>query len=244
MLPPSMLAIFTVGQLILSAIVVWLMKKMQVFDIKDFKFREMGKVVHLAWVGIMFPIGVFFYKFVQLPENSLAIPNMFYLVVVILHPLIGTGLLEEVLFRGLVFKILLKKMRHSKKGIINACLISSAFFGIVHIFNLFAGNNVLSVVETIISAFAFGMFCSAVFLRTRTLWIPILLHGFTNLSHQIFNAISSPVALYQDSLISADISIPKFILENLVGKILYLIAGIVLLRKVKPGEIADDIVNY
>lgn len=136
--PPYEKAIYTVGQLVLSFAIIGLMRKFQVFNINDFRFRNMGKGILLAWVGIVDAVVTFLFNFLPLPENSLIAPNPLHLVIVVLHPLIGTALFEEVLCRGLVLKLLLVKMGNTKKGIIGACIISSVIFGIGHGFNIIA----------------------------------------------------------------------------------------------------------
>ena len=114
--PPVRLAIFTCGQLILSGTVIWLMRMLDVFDINDFSFKGTGKSFRTAWFGIVYAAVSFFVVFFQIPENSFVRPNIFYLLIVVLHPFIGTGLFEEVLYRGLVLKILLEKKRRIKNA--------------------------------------------------------------------------------------------------------------------------------
>lgn len=236
--PSVRLAIFTVGQLMLSGTVVWLMRKLEVFDTNDFKFKGIGKGFCLAWFGFLYIAIYFLICFMSIPENSFVAPSMFYLLIVVLHPFIGTGLFEEVLHRGLVLKILLKKTGGSKRGIILACVISSAIFGLLHIGNILAGAPVLPTVTQIISATATGLFFAAVFIRTGKLWIPIFLHGLLNVSVQIFNAFS-PDALMQNIESQDGTDIVGFIINTLFQTLPILIAALILLRKVKPDEISD-----
>ena len=245
------LAIFTIGQLVLSAIAIWLMRKLQVFNINDFKFKGVGKGFLLGWVAIVYVIISFLVSFLELPANSLVAPNMLYLLIVFVHLLLGTGVLEEVLFRGLILKTLLKKMGQSKKGIINACFISAAFFGIGHIVNIFniadksSIGSYLPITSQLVCATAFGVFCVALFLRTKTLWVPILLHTLANLPAYIIDAITSPGDILQITETMVEIDIPRLIfVDTLLVSLPFLIAGLVLLRKVKPDDIADLIPEY
>jgi len=233
---PYSIAFFTMGQLVLSAAVIWLMRKMQVFDVNDFKFKNMGKGFLLGWFGIVFAMVAFYSAYSQLPEKTFIVPNPLHLSIVVLHPFVGTGILEEVLIRGLILKLLLTKMGHTKKGIINACLISSALFGIVHIVNIIQVGSIWPVISQIIYATAGGFFFAALFLRTKTLMITILLHGIINLSSQIFGAIV-PYDIYV--LLTqppSEINIPEIIINTLLISIPLLVVGFVLLRKVKPDE--------
>ena len=240
MTPSIRLAVFTIGQLVLFCIVVWLMRKLEVFDINDFRFKEVGKGLLLAWFGIVFIVISFIINFTQIPANSFIAPNVFYLMIVVLHPFIGTSLFEEVLFRGLVFKILLRKTGDSKRGIVFACVVSSLLFGLVHIFNILAGAPVLPTASNVISAAASGVFFAAVFYRTRKLLIPILFHGFLNLSHQIYDALVSPDRLLQSAESQAGINITWSIIFTLFGNLAIIIAGLVLLRNVRPDGIPNE----
>ena len=244
MASPGRLMVFTIGQLILAGIAVWLMCKLEVFDINDFRFKGVGKGFRLAGFGFVYIAISFFINFMQIPENGFIAPNILSLFIVILHPFIGTGLFEEVLYRGLVFKILLRKTGHSKRGVIFACVISSVIFGVLHLVNVFAGASVLSTISQVVHATATGLFFAAVFLRTKKLWIPILLHGLLNLSAQIFNAIVSPDLL---------LKIPEPQTgTDAIGRTIYtlfialpiLIAALVLLRKVEPDGIPNDPPNF
>jgi membrane protease YdiL (CAAX protease family) len=239
-IPPIRLSIFTIGQIALSVLVVWIMRKMQLFNINDFKFKSIGKGFLIAWAAFAFPIVNFVVTLTQLPENISITPNIFYIIVIVLHPFIGTGFFEEVLYRGLVLKILLKKMGGSKKGIINACVISSVIFGVVHIVNL-SVSDILPVMNTIIIAIPIGLFFAALYLRTGTLLFPMLGHALLNLSSQIFDAVIFPDALLQEAQTQTEMDAPSFIMSTLFAAIPYLIAGLILLRKVKPGEMGNEV---
>ena len=237
--PTVRLAFFTLGQLMLSGTVVWLMRKLEVFDTNDFKFKGIGKGFCLAWFGFLYIAITFLICFMSYPENSFIAPSMINLLIVVLHPFIGTGLFEEVLHRGLILKILLKKTGGSKRGVILACVISSAIFGLLHISTIFAGYPFLTIVALMISATATGLFFAAVFIRTGKLWITIFFHGLLNVSGQIFNAIVSPDALTQNIESQAGPDIVGFIINTLFQTLPILIAALILLRKVKPDEISD-----
>lgn len=90
------------------------------------------------------------------------------------------GFLEEMIFRGLLFKAM------AKDGVKSAIIVSSVTFGIGHIVNLFNGSgaellpNLLQVVYAIAIGFAFVM----IYCRTKSL-LPCI---FT---HSIFNGLSA-----------------------------------------------------
>ena len=89
------------------------------------------------------------------------------------------GFLEEVIFRGLLFKSM------DENGIKSAIIVSSITFGMGHIINLFNGSgaellpNILQVIYATAAGFMFVM----IFHKTGSLIPCIVFHG-------IFNAIS------------------------------------------------------
>lgn len=234
LLQPGYVTVFSVWQLFMSALIVWAMRKTEVFDISDFKLKGLGKGLLLAWFPILLSIESFFMLLLQLPDNSLIKPNILHVLAFVLHTLC-IGIFEETLIRGLTLKLLLKKMGSSKKGIIVACIVSSILFGISHITNLFLGDSLVKVIGQIFSTTAIGFYFAVLFLRTRTLWVPILVHMLVNLSSYIFNVIVSYDVLVQRAQASANIE------SNIANRVLLIvvfsIAGWILFRKVKP--IAD-----
>lgn len=89
------------------------------------------------------------------------------------------GFLEEVIFRGLLFKAM------AENGIKSAVIVSSITFGIGHIINLFNGSgaelipNILQVIYAIAAGFMFVM----VYYKGGSLIPCIVAHG-------VFNALS------------------------------------------------------
>lgn len=91
----------------------------------------------------------------------------------------GVGFLEEVLFRGLLFKAM------AENGIKSAVIVSSITFGMGHIINLINGSgaellpNILQVIYAAAAGFMFVM----IFYRSGSLIPCIIAHG-------LFNALS------------------------------------------------------
>jgi len=89
------------------------------------------------------------------------------------------GFLEEIIFRGMLFKAM------SKDSLKSAVAVSSVTFGIGHIINLFNGSgaellpNLLQVIYAVAAGFMFVM----IFLKSGSLIPCIVIHG-------VFNAVS------------------------------------------------------
>lgn len=99
-----------------------------------------------------------------------------YIIVLALEALM-IGLFEEFAFRGVLFPYILENRRATGKSIFWATVISSAAFGAVHIFNLFAGGGVGAVVLQVGYSFLIGGMCAIVLLYTRCIWLCVALHA-------------------------------------------------------------------
>ncbi len=87
------------------------------------------------------------------------------------------GVFEEMAFRGVFFLIILETRRATGKQIFFSTVASSALFGMVHLFNLLAGAGVGSVVMQVGYSFLIGGMCAVVLLRTKNIWLSVLLHA-------------------------------------------------------------------
>ena len=86
------------------------------------------------------------------------------------------GFLEEVIFRGLLFKAI------AKDNIKSAIIISSLTFGIGHIINLFNGSgmNLINNLCQICFAVAVGFLLVTIFYRSGSLLPCIIVHSAIN----------------------------------------------------------------
>ena len=82
---------------------------------------------------------------------------------------------EEIFSRGVIFGVLL---RH---GLVVAVTGSSLIFGVMHL-NGYIGQyfDPWRAYWHVVSAIAFGVFACALMLVTRSIWMPIVLHTFSN----------------------------------------------------------------
>lgn len=88
------------------------------------------------------------------------------------------GFLEEVIFRGLLFNAM------KKDNLKAAIAVSALTFGMGHIINLFNGAELIPNILQIIYATATGFMLVMLFVRTKSLIVPVAFHG-------IFNALSA-----------------------------------------------------
>ena len=90
------------------------------------------------------------------------------------------GFLEEMIFRGFLFKAM------AKNGVKSAIIVSSVTFGIGHIVNLINGSgaNIISNLLQVVYAMAVGFTFVMIFYKTNSL-LPCII------THCIFNSLSA-----------------------------------------------------
>ena len=110
--------------------------------------------------------------------------------------MIFVGFLEEMIFRGLLFKAMIND------GVKSAIIVSSVTFGIGHIVNLVNGSGaeLLPNILQVLYAIAIGFMLVMIFYKTKSMIVCIVMHS-------IFNALSAfanqAVITDQKSIISA-----------------------------------------
>lgn len=93
---------------------------------------------------------------------------------------LSIGFLEEIVFRGIILVVLAQRLPQSKSRVFQAILIASALFGLVHLMNLFSGASPMDTLMQIGYSFLMGALWSVVYLATKNLLYPILLHATYN----------------------------------------------------------------
>lgn len=123
-------------------------------------FGAMGMVILILYL-----LG--FYNFVAVKSLYEFLPTVAFIF--------GAAVLEEIIFRGLIFRIL-----ENWKGPITALLVSSVIFQIPHFMNLHTG------VSPALLGVLFGVVTGLMYAYKRRLWLPIGFHFAWNLVQPIF----------------------------------------------------------
>ncbi len=109
---------------------------------------------------------------------------------------ISSAVFEEVLFRGVIFRITEEKL-----GSILALIISSSIFGFGHLAN--QNSTIFSAIAITMEA---GVLLGAAYIYSRNLWLPIFIHFAWNFSEGgIYGAVISGSGLNK-SLVTSKIS--------------------------------------
>ena len=85
------------------------------------------------------------------------------------------GFVEEMIFRGFLFRALLKK-----DGPLVAIIVSSVTFGIGHIVNLLAGMATVENLLMVVFAIAWGFIFTMVYYKNGSLWPCIIAHAIVD----------------------------------------------------------------
>lgn len=101
-------------------------------------------------------------------------------ILVVLLFTLGTAFLEEIVFRSVIFTAVIQMLPKTKKGLFYSVMISSLFFGLMHLVNIFDGASVPNTLLQVGYSFLMGSLWSVVFLKTKSIWSSILLHWLYN----------------------------------------------------------------
>ena len=113
---------------------------------------------------------------------------------IIFHVLtmINIGFIEEIIFRGFLFKLM------AKDNVKSAIVVSSITFGIGHIINLFNGADLIPTLLQVCYAISIGYLFVIIFYKSNSLIPCIITHSLTN-ALSIFN-VENTISLYISSI--------------------------------------------
>jgi len=103
-----------------------------------------------------------------------------------------TGLVEELMWRGVVLAVL------RPVGPMAAALLGSALFGAAHLTNVLFRDSVALVCAQAFGAACFGVGYAAIRMRTGTIWPLMVLHAATDLFAAIGGLPKIPILVGQD----------------------------------------------
>lgn len=90
----------------------------------------------------------------------------------------SVGIREEVLFRGIALILIMWALRKKNTGTIISISIQGLIFGFMHLINLTDHSvPVSSIIASTIDAAGIGVLFAIVFLISKNIWIPIVLHA-------------------------------------------------------------------
>ncbi len=92
----------------------------------------------------------------------------------------AAALLEELVFRGAMFSVLLLSWRKLSGGPLMSALLTAALFGASHLIRLTMGQPAPVVGLLVLDSFLAGIFYAAIVFRGRSIWPVVALHLLIN----------------------------------------------------------------
>lgn len=129
---------------------------------------------------VLFAICVNNFPFVSLFCGDITLESNVYLWCVHIADSIITATLEEIVFRGVIFVIILDIFSDKKYKFLSAIILQAVLFSLTHFVNLFAGTDVFYVLLQICYSFLMGVVFALSFALTKSILIPIILHTIYN----------------------------------------------------------------
>ena len=124
--------------------------------------------------------------------NGFNINNSTEEIIFYMFNMINVGFIEEIIFRGFLFRLL------AQDNIKSAIWISSITFGVGHVINLLNGANLLPTLMQICYAISIGYLFVIIFYKSKSLIPCIITHSLFN-SLAIFN-VENEMPLYVSSI--------------------------------------------
>jgi membrane protease YdiL (CAAX protease family) len=145
---------------------VWMQKNglLEQYGIKKAKFERKK---YLFFLPLIVMISVNFWSGVQFRFNVIE-------TVLFIISMLCVGFLEELIFRGFLFKAL------CKENVTSAIIISSITFGVGHIINLFSGAELIPTFLQIGYATSAGFLFTVIFYKSGNLFPCIITHSLMN----------------------------------------------------------------
>lgn len=148
-----------------------------IISIKKVKFYGLTKVAdskkYLYFLPLIFIISVNLWNGININNTSGEI--LFHILT-----MINIGFIEEIIFRGFLFKMM------EKSNVKSAIIVSSVTFGIGHIVNLLNGAELIPTLMQICYAVSIGFLFVIIFYKSKSLLPCIITHCLVN-SLSIFN---------------------------------------------------------
>ncbi|MBE6150229.1 MAG: CPBP family intramembrane metalloprotease [Firmicutes bacterium] len=191
-----------------------------------------GIIVSLPFILYSIYIGCGLFSMYLVEGYSLvSIENI--ITVILLYILVG--IFEDFLTRGITLNILLDKYGKTKRGIWFSIFLSSLIFGAIHFTNIFTGASFEGVLIQVISATCIGMYFSAIYLRSGSVWVVALLHGF----YDVVVSIPSFFDVKEIVDVSSEYgdTISNYSWSNLIIGLIFILLTLFLLRKKKFDEV-------
>ncbi|MBX2899103.1 MAG: CPBP family intramembrane metalloprotease [Cyclobacteriaceae bacterium] len=175
----------TLIQLALSWVLVWLFDKsnLTVLGLKPSKIRLLHFAIFLFMAAAFSASGFVLKMWIAQQRWQLNPEWSWALITGGVWFNLKSVLYEELIFRGVLFYMLIRKL-----GPIKATWISATFFGMYHWFSQGSWGNPVAMLVTFVITGAMGLVLSYGYTKTQSLYIPIAIHlGWNSIQQVVFS---------------------------------------------------------
>ena len=113
----------------------------------------------------------------------------FYNIIFFFIAVCLVGLVEELVFRGVVSNLLLRAFPKTKGGITGAVVLGGVLFGLMHFSNMGAGVKFSSCLIQVISAGLMGVLFCMIYASTRNFWMLAIFHTVVDMGGLLSSGI-------------------------------------------------------
>jgi len=150
--------------------------------VKYYGIRKITNIKrYLYFIPLILIVSVNFWNGINISDSVLDI--VFYILT-----MINVGFIEEIIFRGFLFKMM------EKDNVMNAIVVSTITFGIGHIVNLFNGSLLIPTLIQMGYSIAIGYLFVIIFYKSKSIIPCIVTHALLN-AFSIFN-VDNFISLY------------------------------------------------
>lgn len=146
--------------------------------------KEVGTSLNLN-VGVIRYLWLFgVFACVQIGVNGFNVDSTMFTKYLVLA--IAIGVIEEVVFRGILFNMLKGRSQ------IKIVLISASLFASIHFVNFFGGMSPWFVALQIFAAFSIGLLLGVARIKDTTIWMVVIAHTLINFSTFVSVGVGNP----------------------------------------------------
>lgn len=141
-------------------------------------------------LGVLGAIGAFFVS-----GNVVDMKPAFFTILTCVWMNFAIALSEEIIFRGIMLRTMLNVWKDKEKFLLISMLVCNVIFGFRHLLNLILlPNAVLLTYAQVVFTFMAGTYLCAVYLRTKNIWVCIVIHFMEDFGTSVWEVFSSAAA--------------------------------------------------
>ena len=180
--PDAILVEALLLQGVLLILSCFLLKVLGNNDFLGLKFQNKVKDIYVIWPLILFLImsasgSITYIESVNVDYKTIILYIISFIVV---------GCFEEFMLRGVALRVFIDRYGENKNGIIKAVIIGNLVFTLCCLNMYFLGQlDILTTVFKMFNMFCLGVLYSAIFLRTKSIWVTVIIHSLIELAGSV-----------------------------------------------------------